>query len=377
MSEIEIRTVQTERDMDRFVKFPGELYRDCPYYVPDMDMDVRDTFDPKKNSALEFTDLQAFLAIDRNGQTVGRIAGIINRHANEKWNLRTVRFGFIEFVDDREVSAALVEAVGRWGAERGMDSIQGPMGIFDFDKEGMLVEDFDLPNSMVTIYNPPYYPEHIEALGFTKAADWLQVRIDIPETVPAKYKRVADLSKDMFGLHVKKITDADVRAGYGHKVFRLLNEAYAPLFGYTELTEKQIDEYVNRYIPLVDLKMLPIVENDNGEIIGVAITMGSLNDALRKSGGKLWPMGWYHLLKSLKWKHEDHAELLLIAVRPDYQGMGVNALFFDDLIPVFRKMKFTWAETGPQLEDNVRELSQWKPLKPRLYKRRRCYKKAL
>ena len=363
--------------MDRFVGFPGVLYRDCPNYVPDLDMDVRETFDPKKNSALEFTDIQAFIALDGQGRTVGRIAGIINRHANEKWGLRTVRFGFIEFIDDRDVSAALIDAVERWGAERGMDSVQGPMGIFDFDKEGMLVEDFDLPNSMVTIYNYPYYPKHLEALGFTKVADWLQVRIDIPEEVPAKYKRVSELSKEMWGLHVKKLTDADVRAGYGHKVFRLLNEAYAPLFGYTELTEKQIDEYVARYMPLVDKRMVPVVENDKNEIVGVAITMASLNDALRKSGGSLWPTGWFHLLKSLKWRHEDHADLLLIAVRPDYQGMGVNALFFDDLIPIFREMKFSWAETGPQLEDNVRELSQWKPLKPRLYKRRRCYKREI
>ena len=363
--------------MDRFVRFPNELYHDCPYYVPDLNVDIRETFNPKSNSALEFTDIQAFVAVDVSGKTVGRIAGIINRHANEKWGTRAVRFGFIDFIDDPEVSAALIQAVEDWGRQRGMDTIQGPMGIFDFDKEGMLVEDFDQPNSMITIYNYPYYPNHLERLGFAKAVDWLQVRVDIPAEVPAKYSRVAQLSKEMFGIHVKKLTNSDIRAGYGKRVFRLLNESYASLFGYTELTEKQIDEYVDRYMPLIDKRMVPIVENDKGETIGVAITMCSLNDALRKSGGSLLPFGWYHLLKSLKWRHEDHAELLLIAVRPDYQGLGVNALFFDDLIPVFRTMGLNWAETGPQLESNVKELSQWKPLHPKLYKRRRCYKKTI
>ena len=377
MSNVKIKLASSERDMTSFVEFSNELYRGCSQYVPDLNVDIRETFDPKKNSALEFTDIQAFLATDDNGRILGRIAGIINRHANEKWNTKTVRFGFIDFVDDDAVSEALIKAVEDWGRERGMDAIQGPMGIFDFDKEGMLVEDFDKPNSMITIYNFPYYPTHLERLGFEKAVDWLQVRIDIPQDVPAKYRRVADMSKELFGLHVKKLTDADVKAGYGKRVFQLLNEAYSSLFGYTELTDKQIDEYVARYMSLIDKQMVPVIENEKGEIVGVAITMCSLNDALQKSGGKLLPFGWYHLLKSLKWKHEDHAELLLIAVRPDYQGLGVNALFFDDLIPVFKKMNLQWAETGPQLESNVRELSQWKPLNPTLYKRRRCYRKTI
>ena len=377
MGKVQIKLVSTDRDMTQFVEFSNELYRGCPYYVPDLNVDIRNTFDPKTNSALEFTDIQAFLAVDENGRTLGRIAGIINRLANQKWNTKTVRFGFIDFVDDESVSEALINAAIDWGRQRGMDVIQGPMGIFDFDKEGMLVEDFDKPNSMITIYNYPYYPKHLERLGFQKAVDWLQVRIDIPEEVPPKYKRVADMSKELFGLRVKKLTDAEIKAGYGKRVFRLLNEAYSALFGYTELTDKQIDEYVDRYMSLIDKQMVPVIENEKGETVGVAITMCSLNDALQKSGGKLLPLGWYHLLKSLKWKHEDHAELLLIAVRPDYQGLGVNALFFDDLIPVFRKMKLAWAETGPQLESNVKELSQWKPMKPTLYKRRRCYRKIV
>lgn len=373
-----VKKVETKREMDDFVSLPRRIYKDCPQYVPEMDSDVRDTFDAKKNSGLEFSDIQAFIAYDAQGKPVGRIAGIINRRANEKWGTRCVRFGFIEFIDNREVSAALLQAVKEWGKERGMDCIQGPMGIFDFDKEGMLVEDFDKVGSMITIYNPPYYPQHLEALGFEKEVDWVQVRIEIPKELPAQYSHAAELSKEMFGLRVRSLSDKEVRQeGYGRKVFQLLNLAYSPLFGYTELSDKQIDMYVDRYFPLIDLRMIPVVENEAGELVGVAITMGSLSDALRKSQGKLLPWGWLHLLKALKWKHEEKAELLLVAVHPDYQGLGVNALFFCHLTPVFQELHYTWAETGPQLEDNVKVMSQWKFLNPSVGKRRRCYKLKL
>lgn len=377
MKDVRIKKVQSKHEMDDFIKFPERLYEGCPYYVPDMESDVRDTFDPKKNAGLEFSEMQPFVAYDGEGGVVGRITGIINRHANEKWKTRNVRFGFIEFVDDRDVSEALLAAVEEWGRERGMEYIQGPMGIFDFDKEGMLVDDFDQTGSMITIYNYPYYPEHMEALGYEKEVDWVQIRIDIPETVPAKYARVARLSKEMFGLHVRKLNQKDIDNGYGRRVFQLLNEAYSPLFGYTEMSDRQIDLYVDRYFPLINPEMLPVIENDKGELVGVAITMGSLSSALRKSRGRLLPFGWYHLLKALKWKHDEKAELLLIAVRPDYQGLGVNALFFDDLIPIYNRLHYKWAETGPQLESNVKELSQWKPLNPKLVKRRRCYRKRI
>ncbi len=378
MGTIHVKRVETKREMDDFVQFTNDLYEGCPFYVPDLDMDIRETFDPKKNAGLEFSDIQPFIAYDDSGKAVGRIAGIINRRANEKWKQRNVRFGFIDFIDDPEVSSALLHTVEEWGKERGMEYIQGPMGIFDFDKEGMLVEDFDQVGSMITIYNYPYYPKHLEALGYQKEVDWVQISIEIPEETPAKYARVANLSKEMFGLHVRKLTNSDILLrGYGKKVFELLNQAYAPLFGYTELSEKQIDMFVKRYFPLIDKQMIPVVENEQGELVGVAITMKSLSGALQKTKGELFPFGWYHLIRALKWDKEEKAELLLIAVRPDYQGMGVNALFFNDLIPIYNKLHFRWAETGPQLETNVKELSQWKPLNPKLTKRRRCYKKKI
>lgn len=378
MNEIDIRKVSTKKDLRDFVQLPYKLYADNSCYVPDLESDIYNVFNPSQNSGLEFTDIMPFMAYDAQGNAVGRIVGIINHRANQKWNTRNVRFGLIEFVDDRRVSAALLSAVETWGKEHGMEQIQGPMGIFDFDKEGMLVEDFDQLSSMITIYNPPYYPAHLEALGYEKEVDWIQVCIEIPKEVPEKYARVARLSKEMFGLTVRKLTHADIyKRGYGRKVFELLNQAYASLFGYTELSDRQIDEYVNRYLPLIDKRLIPVVENDKGEIVGVAITMGSLSHALRKAKGRLFPFGWYHLLKALKWKREEKVDMLLIAVRPDYQGLGVNALFFDDLIPIYNQYHFRYAETGPQLEDNVKELSQWGPLHPAYTKRRRCYKKKL
>ncbi len=378
MNEIDIRKVSTKKDLRDFVQLPYKLYAGNSCYVPDLESDIYNVFNPSQNSGLEFTDIMPFMAYDAQGNAVGRIVGIINHRANQKWNTRNVRFGLIEFVDDRRVSAALLSAVETWGKEHGMEQIQGPMGIFDFDKEGMLVEDFDQLSSMITIYNPPYYPAHLEALGYGKEVDWIQVCIEIPKEVPEKYARVARLSKEMFGLTVRKLTHADIyKRGYGRKVFELLNQAYAPLFGYTELSDRQIDEYVNRYLPLIDKRLIPVVENDKGEIVGVAITMGSLSHALRKAKGRLFPFGWYHLLKALKWKREEKVDMLLIAVRPDYQGLGVNALFFDDLIPIYNQYHFRYAETGPQLEDNVKELSQWGPLHPAYTKRRRCYKKKL
>ena len=376
MNNVCVKKVETEREMDDFVRFTRKHYARCKQYVPDLERDVRDTFNPKRNAGLEFSDVQPFVAY-RDGKPVGRIAAIINHHANQKWNRKYVRFSYIEFIDDPEVSKALLETVAQWGRERGMDRIQGPMGITDFDKEGMLVEDFDLTGSVTAIYNYDYYPRHLEALGFETEADWLQVRVDVPSETPARYQRVAQYCREQVGLRVIKVTNDDIRGEFGKKIFHLLNAAYSPLFGYTELSEGQIDDFVKQYIALVDKQLIPLVENKEGELVGVAITMTSMVEAFQRARGRIWPFGWWHLLGGLKWRKADHAEMLLIAVRPDYQGLGVNALFFEDLIPIYNKYGIKWAETGPQLEDNMRELNQWKALNPKTVKRRRCYTKKI
>ena len=373
MKRIEVVKADSHRRMRDFLDMPSRIYDGCQQYVPDLNSDVLALFDKRRNAGLVFSSVQPFVAY-RNGETVGRVVGVLNRKANETWNTHNVRFSMIEFIDDLEVSKALLQTVAAWGKDQGMEVLQGPMGVTDFDKEGMLVEDFELTGSMTAYYNPAYYPKHLEQLGFRKEVDWLQVRIQIPQEVPAKYARVAQYAREQVGLTVRKVSRHDVlKGGYGRKIFDLLNQAYAPIFGFSALSEKQADEFLGKYVPLLDMELVPMVENDKGELVGIAVTLVSMVSALQKSQGRLWPFGWYHLLKAMWGRRDDNTELLLIAVRPDYQGLGVNALFFDDLIPVYNKKGVTWAETGPQLEDNLRELSQWKPLSPQFVKRRRCY----
>lgn len=375
-NRIQVKLVTDKKGMDDFISFPKSLYASISQYVPDMDGDIRDTFKPSKNKSLAFSNIQAFVAY-RDGEVVGRIAGIINHKANEIWNNKTVRFSLIEFIDDINVSKALIESVERWGHECGMTDIQGPMGITDFDKEGMLIEDFNMDGSFLEYWNLPYYRLHFEKMGFNKAADWLQVRFAMPDKVPSRYARVAQYAYEEFGLKVVKKSKKDIYQGYGQKVFDLLNEAYAPLFGYSPFSPAQVREFLRKYVPLMNMKMLTFIENSKEELVCVAITVADFSEGLKKSKGKVFPKGWYHLLKAIKWKTGEKAELMIIGIRPDMQGLGVNAIVFDHLIPIYNKMGIKWCETGPQLEDNVRELSQWKPLNPKLVKRRRCWNRKI
>lgn len=376
METLKLLSVHAGRTLRDFIEFPKRLYAGNAQYVPDLDADVRNMFDPVKNRGLAFSEVEGFVAY-RGGEPVGRVVAIINHHANETWKVKAVRFGYLDFIDDADVSKALLGKVAEWGKERGMEKMQGPLGITDYDKEGMLVSDFDKLGSMETYYNYPYYPQHMDRLGYKKAADWLSIRIAIPRETPPKYARVAKLAPEMFGVHARFLTKKEVRDGYIYKVFDLLNEAFAPLFGFTAFSREQAKDFMNIYLPLAKMDMIPVVENDKGELVSVAVTIGSLSHALRRAKGRLWPFGWFHLAKALKWKNEDTVDLLLIAVRPDMQGLGITAMLFDKLVPVFNKYGFKWAETGPQLEDNFKELTQWKYLNPVFEKRRRCYEKDI
>ena len=377
MEEIKVVKVGSKQEMDDFLNVTDKIYAGCSQYVPDMRSDVRAMFNSIGDASQRTSEAQPFVAY-RGQEVVGRVVGVVNKKANDTWKTHNVRFSMIEFIDDLAVSKALLDAVEAWGKAQGMDKLQGPMGVTDFDKEGMLVEDFELRGSMTAYYNPAYYPKHMEQLGFEKEVDWMQIRINIPKEVPARYVRVAQYAREQFGLKVKFAKRHEVQKGeYGPKIFKLLNEAYAPIFGFSAFSQKQAQMFLDKYVPLFKMDMVPLVENEQGELVGIAVTMPSLTEALQKSHGRLWPTGWYHLLKSLKWKHEDNTEMLLVAVRPDYQGLGVNALFFDKLIPIYNKYGIKWAETGPQLEDNVRELTQWKPLHPETVKRRRCWMRKI
>lgn len=377
MKEIQIIRATSKKERKLFAEYGNRLYAQCPYAVPELAFDILDTFDAQKNAAYEFCEAQLFLAV-RGSEIVGRVAAIINHRANETWDVKNVRFGYLDFIDDASVADALLHAVEEWGRERGMTSCQGPMGFTDFDKEGMLIEGFDRLGSITTYYNHPYYPEHMERMGYEKEIDWVQLRVAVPAQTPDRFLRVGELVQKRFGLTFRKLTRKLIeKEDYGRKIFHLLNEAYSPLFGYSKLSDKQIDSFVKTYLNLVNLRFVTIIHDPDGQLVGVGVTMGSLSRAMQKAKGRLLPFGWYHIIKAMRCKFEDTVEMLLIAVKPEYQGKGVNALLFCDLIPTYNEAGFKWAETAPQLENNMKELNQWDVLNPEYTKRRRCYRKKL
>lgn len=374
---VEIKQVSNKKELREFIRFNFELYKGNAFSVPDLYDDMLNTFNKKKNAAFEFCEAEYFLAY-REGKVVGRIAAIINHKANETWNKKDVRFGWIDFIDDIEVSKALLQVVEKYGKEKGMEHIIGPLGFTDFDAEGMLIEGYDQLSTMATIYNYPYYPEHMEKLGYGKDADWVEYKIYIPENIPEKHKRISDLIQKKYNLRVIKYTSGRKLArDYGQAIFELMNEAYSPLYGYSALSQKQIEQYVKMYLPIVDLKMVPLIIDQNDQLIGVGISMPSLSTALQKGNGRLLPFGWYYLLKALFLSKRKVIDLLLVAIKPEYQNKGVNALLFSDLIPVYQKQGCIFAESNPELEMNGKVQAQWEYFETVQHKRRRAFVKKI
>ena len=314
---------------------------------------------------------------------MGRVAAIINHHANEKWHTKAVRFGWIDFIDDIEVSRALLKAVEDYGRRKGMDNVIGPLGFTDFDPEGMLIEGFDQLGTMATIYNYPYYPQHMEQLGdWKKDNDYVEYKLIVPKEIPEKYAKVAEMIESRYNLHVRVMTKKEVyQGGLGYKVFEIINETFKDLYGYSELSEKQIYQYIDAYLPYGDLNWMPIVEDWNCEphkIVGVGLTIPSLSRALQKlHNGRLLPFGWWHILKVLKFHQTNIVDLLLIGVLPEYRVKGANALLFSHLIPIYQKYGIAWGETHVEMETNEKVQNQWQYLETVLHKRRRCYRKDL
>lgn len=376
---VTIKKVSTKKELKTFIRFNYELYKGNPYSVPDLYDDMLATFDSKRNPSFEFCEADYFLAYNEKGEVVGRVAAIINHRSNEAWGTKNVRFGWIDFVDDEEVSRSLLDAVAAWGKERGMTAMHGPLGFTDFDAEGMLVEGFEHLSTMATIYNYPYYQKHVEQYGMEKDADWVEFKINIPDGVPDKMRRIADLISRKYGLHVKKLKDMkEVKAGnYGQKIFDLINETYSHLYGYSRMSQRQIDQYVDTYLPILDLRMVTLVEDAENNLVAVGVSMPSMSKALQKARGKMFPFGWWHLLKALKWGRPQTLDLMLVGVKPEYQSKGVNSLLFTDLIPVYQSLGFKDAESNPELETNNKVQAQWEYFDTTLHKRRRAYKKSI
>lgn len=381
---VEIKKVSSKKDLDDFIQLHYDLYRGNKYDAPNLYSDEIETLSKDKNSAFEFCEAEYFLAY-KDGKLVGRVAGIINRRYNEQWNRPCVRFGWIDFIDDKEVSAALLKAVEDWGREKGMKEIIGPLGFTDMDPEGMLTKGFEELGTMATIYNYPYYPEHMEQMpGYEKDNDYVEYKVFVPkEGMPEKFKRVSELTMQRYNLHCPKLTTEMITGPqqYGKKVFNVVNKTFANLYGYSQMTDKQIEEYVDKYFKFISLDMLCVIEDWNTpdhDVVGVGITIPSLTRALQKCrNGRLFPFGWWHLLRALKFHKTDIVDLLLIGVLPEYRSKGANALLFYHLIPVYQKYGFKWGESHVHMESNTAVQQQWQYYENEQHKRRRCYKKAL
>ena len=378
MSTIEIKQVTNRKELKQFVQFYYDLYRGNNYAVPYLFFDEMTTLRKDKNPSFECCEAEYFMAF-RNGKMVGRVAAIINRRANERWNCHQVRFGWFDFIDDTAVSTALLQAVEQWGRSKGMNEIAGPLGFIDTDREGMLVEGFDQLSTMYVNYNHPYYPRHMEQLqGFQKANDWVEMKVKVPDEVPAKFAKITEMVSKRYGLRVHKFTRNElIKEGWGRKTFDLLNATYKDLYGFSQLSDRQIDKLVNDYIQIADLNLVTAVM-DGDKMVGFGITFPSFSEAMQKTrDGRFLPFGWWHLLKVLKWHKTPLVDLLLIGVLPEYRAKGANALIFDDLIRWFQRYHFEYAITGPQMESNEGVLSQWQYLEAIPYRRHRCYRKFL
>ena len=373
---IEIRKIDTKCGLKKFVKWGIDLYKGNECFVPPLVMDDVNTLDPHNNPAFDFCESIYFMAYD-DGKPVGRIAGIINNVVNEKTGKKTLRFGWVDFIDDPRVSEALFRAVEVWGRSKGMEEIVGPLGFSDMDPEGMLVEGFDQEGTMATIYNYPYYPKHLEAMGFEKEADWVEFRMTVPDGIPERYQRISDIIKRKYELSTPKYTSAKkLVKDYSQEIFQLINEAYSELYGYSPLTPRQINRYISMYIPVLRLDNISLIVDKDKKLIGVGIAMPSMSKALIKCRGRMFPFGWIHLLKALRGQN-DVVDLLLVAVKPEYQSKGVNSLLFTDLIPCFIKNGYKFAESNPELELNQKVQSQWGYFETRQHKRRRAFRKSL
>ena len=374
---IQIKTVTTRKDLKTFVRFANNLYKDNKYYVPCMPLDDMNTLDSTKNAAFEFCKAECYLAY-KDGVLVGRVAAIINYKANKAWKVDQVRFGWFDFIDDLEVSRALLDAVIAFGKSYGMTQIVGPLGFTDFDPEGMLVEGFDRLSTMALIYNHPYYPEHMKKHGYVKETGWFEYRITIPETVSERHATLAKIVMERYNLKIRKLTRSQIKKeNYGQKLFNLINQTYCVLYGFSLLSEKQIEQFVGVYLSLIDARMLSFVEDENGDLIGAGISMPSLAKALQKCRGEMFPFGWWHLLKAMFFKRTDTVELLLIGVRPDYQKKGIPTLLFYDLIDTYNNLGFRYAETNACLESNTKVRALWSQFENEQHKKRWVFGKEI
>ncbi|MBR3671352.1 MAG: N-acetyltransferase [Spirochaetia bacterium] len=374
---VTIKIVNTKGDLKAFVKFPLKLYKGCPFYVPGLYMDEMATLNPATNPMSKYAKSRLFLAY-KDGKLVGRVAAIINEIANKNWQHQEVRFGWIDFIDDMEVSKALIEAVSNWGRKMGMTQVTGPLGFTDFDNEGCVVEGFDQISTYALRYNYEYYGKHFQALSMTKANDWLEYRIYVPDALPEKVTRIANIVRERYGLHIKKLTKRDVtKGGYGQKLFDLVNRTYFSLYDFTVLPQDVMDKYVESYLGLLDMDYVTVIEDSQDKLVALAVAMPSIARAVQKGRGYLFPLGWWHLLKAMYLKHDKAIELMLIGVDPEYRNRGVHAMLFNQFIGNLIKGGFKYGESNAEMESNTSVQNIWNDYQKDFIRRRRVFTKEI
>nr|WP_314496758.1 GTP cyclohydrolase [uncultured Chryseobacterium sp.] len=370
MSEVSILEVKTPNELKQFVKFPMDLYRNSPYYVPSFIKDELNVWNPQENPALQYSEAKQYLAL-KDQKVVGRIAVIINHKEEKELGIRKVRFGWIDFIDDREVSKALIDTVISYAKQHEIDKIEGPMGFTNLDKAGMLTFGFEKIATMIGIYNHEYYPQHIEDLGLTKEKEWVEFEMNFPKILPPKVEKFSKLIAEKYNLRVLEFQNKEEILPYVKPMFKLLDETYKHLSTYTPISEEQIKTYKEKFFPMIAKNYVICVVDEHDELVSFAVTMPSYSKALQKAKGKLFPFGWWHFMQAQK--KNDRANFYLIGIHPEYQRRGVTAIIFKEIFVRFNNMGIDFAETNPELEENKSVQVLWQDYNPVNHKRRRTY----
>ena len=369
---ITIYEVSSQKELKQFVKFPFKLFAKCKYWVPPLIQSEMQTLRKEINPAFDYCEAKYWLAY-KDGEICGRIAGIINQSSIDKWGQRLVRIGWVDFVDNFEVSKALFDAVENWAKERGMDGTHGPLGFTDMDNEGLLVEGFDKLPTIANIYNYPYYMDHFEKHGYAKVEDWIQYVFNASQPIPDKVQRINSLILQKYNLRVLKFTSVREVISRAKEVFEVLNASFSNLYGFVALTEREIDYYIKQYFSFIKPEFVCFIADASDKIIGFGISMPSLSKAMQKAKGRLFPFGFIHILKALR--KNDTIDLYLNGVLPEWQNKGVHSLYYSEMNKAYIRNNIKTAISNPQLESNTLAISAWKSYDKELYLRRRCYRK--
>lgn len=370
MGKIVIKKVQNKKDLLEFIRFPMVLYKNCENYVPPLLKDEEDIWNAQENPSLAYSEAQQFLAF-KDGQVVGRIAVIINHKEFQELGIHKVRFGWIDFIDDIEVSKALIQTAISYAQSKNIQKIEGPMGFTNLDKAGMLTMGFDRLATMIGIYNFPYYQEHLEKLGLIKEKEWVEFEIIFPDVLPDKIVKFNELIKEKYKLEVMKFSSKKELLPLIEPMFKLLDETYKNLSTYTPITPEQIKVYREKYFGFIDKDFVICIRDKHQQLISFAITMPSYSKALQKAKGSLLPFGWWHFLQA--GKKNDRANFYLIGIHPDYQRRGVTSIIFKEIYDIFKKKGVKYLETNPELEENKNIQLLWQDYNPENHKRRKTF----